>query len=182
MSFSDNWSPSSFMSSGPILRSRITLKHIIYTFLGLFVTWTLYSSLILRDSGPDYSQPYRPTVHVGGGEPRPPATTWPGKAEAVKDAFRHAYHGWEKYAAPADELLPNSARKVNKYITPPRFECRIRIADNWNSFNGWGVTMFDSLDTMILMDLKPELERAIPMVKAATFEMKGVRPFPFPLL
>jgi hypothetical protein len=34
--------------------------------------------------------------------------------------------------------------------------------------------MFDSLDTIILMGLDDELERAIPMVKHATFEMIDV--------
>lgn len=31
---------------------------------------------------------------------------WPSRANAVKQAFAHAYHGYETYAFPEDELLP----------------------------------------------------------------------------
>lgn len=33
-------------------------------------------------------------------------TVWDQRAEQVKRAFAHAYHGYEKYAAPHDELSP----------------------------------------------------------------------------
>lgn len=42
------------------------------------------------------------------------------------------------------------------------------------SFNGWGVTLFDSLDTMILMNLTDELRRARPVVERASFAMSRV--------
>lgn len=43
-----------------------------------------------------------------------------------------------------------------------------------NSFNGWGVTAFDSLDTMLLMDLKDEYMRALDIVKGADFTKSQV--------
>jgi hypothetical protein len=90
--------------SGPILRSRISPRHLLYSFLAV-------SDLDTTSPGS------RPTIKPAPYEPPPPKpspTTWPGKAEAVKDAFLHAYHGYEHYAMPADELLPNSERKTDK--------------------------------------------------------------------
>lgn len=43
------------------------------------------------------------------------------------------------------------------------------------SFNGWGVTRDDSLDTMLLMNLTDMFDRAMLGVKELTFEMKEVR-------
>ena len=43
------------------------------------------------------------------------------------------------------------------------------------SFNGWGVTLFDSLDTMIMMGLNDEFARSLPVVSRATFETRAVR-------
>ena len=41
---------------------------------------------------------------------------WPQRAEEVKQAFLHAYHGWEKYAAPQDDLLPLMKQGINEYL------------------------------------------------------------------
>ncbi|KAJ3516941.1 hypothetical protein NLJ89_g815 [Agrocybe chaxingu] len=76
--------------------------------------------------------------------------TWQVRAETVKGAFLHAYHGYEKYAAPHDELKPLSNGSSDK-------------------FNGWGVTVFDSLDTMLLMGLKEEYVRGLEIVKSVDF-------------
>jgi hypothetical protein len=43
------------------------------------------------------------------------------------------------------------------------------------SFNGWGVTAFDSLDTMLLMGLSEEYEAALEIVKAVDFSKSEVR-------
>ena len=40
-----------------------------------------------------------------------------------------------------------------------------------NSLNGWGVTAIDSLDTMILMGLRPQADRVIEHI--ATLDFKG---------
>lgn len=69
----------------------------------------------------------RPGSEFGGGkeEPgshRPPSSgpgsdssvSWAERAERVKEAFVHAYHGYEEHAFPKDELLPLSNGSVNK--------------------------------------------------------------------
>jgi hypothetical protein len=38
-----------------------------------------------------------------------PLRVWDQRAEQVKRAFLHAYHGYEQYAAPHDELTPLSS-------------------------------------------------------------------------
>lgn len=42
------------------------------------------------------------------------------------------------------------------------------------SFNGWGVTVFDSLDTMILMGLHDEFARGLRIVEKARFPLPSV--------
>ena len=39
---------------------------------------------------------------------------WDERAEAVKQAFIHAYHGYEKHAFGKDEIRPLSKNTVNK--------------------------------------------------------------------
>ncbi|KAF9054465.1 glycoside hydrolase family 47 protein [Panaeolus papilionaceus] len=75
---------------------------------------------------------------------------WRAKATEVKEAFLHAYSGYYTFAAPHDELKPLSNKSID-------------------NFNGWGVTVFDSLDTMILMGLKEELAQAKEIIRAADF-------------
>lgn len=54
-------------------------------------------------------RPTRPRPHPPG-----PAIDWAKRAELVKQAFVHAYHGYEDHAIPLDELLPLSNGSVNK--------------------------------------------------------------------
>lgn len=42
------------------------------------------------------------------------------------------------------------------------------------SFNGWGVTVVDSMDTMYLMGLHKEFSDAVEYVSTMTFDLKGV--------
>jgi hypothetical protein len=44
------------------------------------------------------------------------------------------------------------------------------------SFNGWGVTAIDSLDTMLLMGLEDEYTRALPMISHSNFSLPSVSP------
>ncbi|KNZ74573.1 Mannosyl-oligosaccharide alpha-1,2-mannosidase isoform B [Termitomyces sp. J132] len=82
---------------------------------------------------------------------RPPQA-WEETAAQVRRAFMHAYHGYERYAAPHDQLLP--------------------LSNNHSDiFNGWAVTIFDSLDTMLIMDLKNEYARAVDMIKKIEFSL-----------
>ncbi|KAI8985697.1 seven-hairpin glycosidase [Trametes punicea] len=75
---------------------------------------------------------------------------WDARADQVKHAFRHAYQGYSQYAKGFDELRPLT---------------RVGI----NNFNGWNVSMYDSLDTMLLMDLWDEFAAALPVVQQADF-------------
>ncbi|KAG5644461.1 hypothetical protein DXG03_008361 [Asterophora parasitica] len=85
--------------------------------------------------------------------PSPPnghIPSWEERKEAVRRAYIHAYTGYMKYAFPADELLATSAGKSNK-------------------FNGWSVTMLDSMDTMWMMGLKNEFAEAVHVYYYAPF-------------
>ncbi len=53
------------------------------------------------------------------------------------------------------------------------FICSL-FTDKRDSFNGWGVTAFDSLDTMLLMGLEDEYARALELVKNADFTKSRV--------
>ena len=43
------------------------------------------------------------------------------------------------------------------------------------SFNGWRLTMVDSLDTMLVMGLHDEFDRSIPVLANMTFALDEVR-------
>ncbi|KAH9951155.1 glycoside hydrolase [Amylocystis lapponica] len=77
-------------------------------------------------------------------------TKWSARADAVKDAFLHAYRGYQEYAATADELLPLTDEPTN-------------------NFNGWGVTLVDGLDTMWIMDLRHEFYDTMPIFAKMNF-------------
>ncbi|KAF8644216.1 hypothetical protein AX16_008620 [Volvariella volvacea WC 439] len=85
---------------------------------------------------------------------------WNRRREEVKDAYLHAYKGYMEFAFPFDELLPISRGKVNK-------------------FNGWAVTMLDSIDTMWLMGLKDEYNHALEVVANQTFLSRPTEYAPF---
>ncbi|TDL21105.1 seven-hairpin glycosidase [Rickenella mellea] len=89
-----------------------------------------------------------------------PIGDWDTKAERVKQAFRHAYHAYEKFASPADELLPLTGRKID-------------------NFNGWGVTVVDSLDTMYLMGLQDEFNTGLTFVERMNFTANDTIYIPF---
>lgn len=46
------------------------------------------------------------------------------------------------------------------------------------SFNGWGLTVVESLDTMWLMGLYDEFDAALPVVAQMNFTMAPVRSLP----
>lgn len=78
---------------------------------------------------------------------------WSRRAEMVKKAFLHAYGGYEEYASPHDELKPVWNTSVD-------------------NFNGWGVSIVDSLDTMLLMGLEDEFNRALPIIEKIDFVLR----------
>ncbi|KAG5647834.1 hypothetical protein DXG03_007758 [Asterophora parasitica] len=155
-----------------------------------WLTWAVVCIVVLWMFGPfmvdivrpppPYSQmPYAPHEDAGHRPPlrplgpalrplpppmaQPEATIWSARADKVRDAFIHAYDGYKSRALPSDELAPVSGTKVN-------------------NFNGWGVTVFDSLDTMWLMGLTDTFNDALEVVARSTFPNKPVRStasFPF---
>ncbi|KAL1700218.1 glycoside hydrolase family 47 protein [Schizophyllum commune] len=136
------------------LRHRPQLRNWVYGSVLLSSLYLLYR--FITPAGVRQSSVVE--VHV---EPEIlPQSVWDNRAERVKKAFRHAYHGWEQYAAPHDELKPIS----NTYI---------------DNFNGWGVTVFDGLDTMILMGLDHEYKRALKHVEDIEFDMEEGRFAPY---
>ncbi|KAJ7222071.1 seven-hairpin glycosidase [Mycena haematopus] len=94
------------------------------------------------------------------GGPRPPAINlpnspedlWTGRANEVRKAFAHAYRGYQARAFPYDELLPVSGDRVN-------------------NFHGWGVSMYDALDTMWLMGLEDMFYDTVEDVAGQKFNM-----------
>ncbi|KAJ7034530.1 glycoside hydrolase family 47 protein [Mycena alexandri] len=77
---------------------------------------------------------------------------WGARAQAVREAFVHAYTGYQKYGLPHDEVKPMTGEAVD-------------------NFHGWGVTMFDSLDTMWLMGLEDMFYDTVEDVAGQEFGM-----------
>ncbi|CDO68411.1 Glycoside Hydrolase Family 47 protein [Trametes cinnabarina] len=134
-------------------RSR-SVRYIAAACTAIFVVSTLYYLEL-----PHYAGEFRFDEHL----PQWPAPTpsqypqdetsshvWDTRAAQVKQAFRHAYQGYLEHANGFDELRPLSNVGVN-------------------NFNGWNVTMYDSLDTMLLMGLYDEFEAALPVVAQGNF-------------
>ncbi|KAG8721769.1 hypothetical protein FRC08_010401 [Ceratobasidium sp. 394] len=110
----------------------------------------------------DFDRP-PPPPHEGGspgGVATPPDATTAQRAEAVREAFKHAYRGYAQAAWTYDELMPNSNASIN-------------------NFNGWGVTIVDSISTMQLMGLKAEYDSALDYVARMEFDIAhdGHAPF-----
>ncbi|KAF8607300.1 seven-hairpin glycosidase [Ceratobasidium sp. AG-I] len=84
----------------------------------------------------------------------------PERAEAVRKAFKHAYEGYERVAWGFDELLPTNNGKTN-------------------NFNGWGVSIIDSISTMQLMGLETEYARALDFVSKMQFDIANDGHAPF---
>ncbi|KAL9713657.1 hypothetical protein Ac2012v2_003268 [Leucoagaricus gongylophorus] len=85
---------------------------------------------------------------------------WEERAHQVREAFRYAWEGYQNHAVGWDELTPVDGGKVN-------------------NFNGWGVTLFDALDTMWLMDLRGEFQTALQSVAKADFTLTEDQYAPF---
>ncbi|KAH9951163.1 glycoside hydrolase [Amylocystis lapponica] len=137
--------------SGPVwntfLSRRMSGRHLALV-AGLVLFFTTFYYIALSGSSPSDLR-YIPAIVVEQSENT--TALWNSRAEQVKQAFLHAYHGYETHAFPHDELRPLSNMSVD-------------------NFNGWGVSVIDSLDTMILMGLTDEFERALPLVEQAEFK------------
>ncbi|KAF9466050.1 glycoside hydrolase [Collybia nuda] len=87
-------------------------------------------------------------------EPPPiPQILWEGRASKVRDAFVHAYSGYQKHALPFDELLPLGGGATN-------------------NFNGWGVSVFDAMDTMWIMGLEDMFRQSVEVAAKSTFALQ----------
>ncbi|KAH8832926.1 glycoside hydrolase family 47 protein [Flagelloscypha sp. PMI_526] len=129
----------------------------LYGFLSLCTISLLYNMFgTSTPAGP--AIPY-PPEHFEDANLEPPHV-WKDRADKVRQAFIHAYRGYEYNAFGHDELRPLS----NK------------AKDN---FNGWGVTIYDSLDTLILLGMDQEYETALRHVEKATFPMPTSEFVPF---
>ncbi|KAF5355355.1 hypothetical protein D9758_006099 [Tetrapyrgos nigripes] len=128
--------------------------YVCIIFSSVYVLYHIAYSRPASNSLPfDFSEGFLPLEDVS-------EEVWAERANQVKLAFLHAYHGYERYALPHDELKPLTGG----------------YQDN---FNGWGVTLFDSLDTMLLLGFQNEYKRALPIVERATFELPEERHAPY---
>ncbi|KKA22569.1 Mannosyl-oligosaccharide 1,2-alpha-mannosidase [Rasamsonia emersonii CBS 393.64] len=69
---------------------------------------------------------------------------------AVKEAFIHAWGGYKEHAWLKDEVAPISGGYVN-------------------TFAGWAATLVDALDTLLIMGLKDEFEKAVAALDQIDF-------------
>lgn len=83
-------------------------------------------------------------------------STAPGIKQQVVEAFQSAYGAYRTYAFGHDDLQPES-----------------------NSFNdmrnGWGATIFDAMDTMLIMDLPNFYQEAVKFVGTVNFNESKVQ-------
>lgn len=89
---------------------------------------------------------------------RPPRSMDLKRADRVKDAFLHAWRGYRNHAWGRDTINPKSNTSTNDWF-------------------GWGITLVDSLDTLLLMGLEKEFEEALEQVDRTDFT-RAVRPQP----
>ncbi|XP_076836167.1 endoplasmic reticulum mannosyl-oligosaccharide 1,2-alpha-mannosidase [Brachyhypopomus gauderio] len=76
------------------------------------------------------------------------------RAEAVREAFRHAWRGYRTYAWGHDELKP--------------------VSKTYGEWFGLGLTVIDALDTMWILNLKEEFEEAKKWVETELSFSKNV--------
>lgn len=102
-----------FASSDSLRHFQITHRHIIFGIVSLAFIVTLYN-FFPAFSHEYHEDPFTGTVPLQPAKPQPTSTApedfvhWASRAEEVKKAFQHAYHGYETYAAPMDNLRPLS--------------------------------------------------------------------------
>ncbi|KAF8637671.1 hypothetical protein AX17_002737 [Amanita inopinata Kibby_2008] len=143
---------------------RLLTRRIPWAIATLFSFWSFISLLPgeLDVPLPQNVEPMRDWLHnqhLANSTHQQP-TRWSKRAQHVRDAFKHAYKGYQKHALPYDELRPVTGSGVN-------------------NLNGWGLTLFDSLDTMWLMGLHDMFREAVGFVAKTTFELEETQYAPF---
>ncbi|KAJ5549844.1 Class I alpha-mannosidase [Penicillium sp. DV-2018c] len=81
------------------------------------------------------------------------------RRDAVKEAFLHSWNGYKDFAWMRDELKP-------------------RTGGYEDTFNGWGATLVDSLDALIIMGLDDELQLALEALDGIDFTTTKSRQVP----
>jgi hypothetical protein len=100
---------------------------------------------------------------------------WEPRKNEVRNAFKHAWSGYKNIAYPNDELLSLSGRQSNKFIFPLLPFVPLTFYFNFKKrYNGWGVTLFDSLDTLWIMGLRDEFADAVDGIRDFQFHATRV--------
>lgn len=86
---------------------RITVRHVFLALGVAVVLTTLYYTYLRRD------EMFFASEEVFFWPPETPQI-WAERAAQVKQAFRHAYRGYEQHAFPRDELMPMSNKGTDK--------------------------------------------------------------------
>lgn len=110
---------------------------------------------------------------------RPPPTLkeqrlWDSKNAQVRETFKHAWKGYMGRAFPSDELSSVSGAKSDRYVVVYFIYSFQNINGSHSRFNGWSVTLFDSLSTMWIMNLRDEFAEAVKNVKGQRFDSARV--------
>ncbi|PPR01327.1 hypothetical protein CVT24_006329 [Panaeolus cyanescens] len=143
--------------TGPILR-ELVMPGYEGTRTGLGGDLDLGGEGVGNGDRPPHGRPHRPPL------PPTPVTppgkqgddvavdleVWKKRKEEVRETFKFAWTGYLDKAFPHDEVLPVNGGNTDKY-------------------NGWSVTLFDSLDTMWIMGLKEEFKAAVASIKDKHF-------------
>ena len=99
---------------------------------------------------------------------------WEPRKNEVRNAFKHAWSGYKSIAYPNDELLSLSGGASNKLRSFSSF-IYFHLIFFTKSYNGWGVTLFDSLSTMWIMGLRDEFEEAVDHIRDIQFSASRVK-------
>ncbi|KAJ1984522.1 mannosyl-oligosaccharide alpha-1,2-mannosidase [Dimargaris verticillata] len=99
-----------------------------------------------------------PSNHTKGDSPRPLSSLWTTRRAQVVAAFRHAWQGYRRDAFGSDEYKPITHTGTN-----------LTVQDK-----GFGYTIVDCLDTMLLMGLTEEYQEARTWVaQSLSFDIPG---------
>ncbi|KAH7885863.1 glycoside hydrolase [Phlebopus sp. FC_14] len=139
------------------LASRPLIRWVALGLISIAVVWLLGHPLLLEREKLTFGPPRMVEPMIQPAYVRPPAqpsysnsNLSSPRAEAVREAFLHAYNGYTEHAATYDELKPISGEKVN-------------------NFNGWAVTLIDALDTLWIMGLHDQFHAAVPTIAQISF-------------
>ncbi|CAK5269755.1 unnamed protein product [Mycena citricolor] len=146
-----------------VLYRRPALRCLPYIFVSLVLVYIFATHVLDRAPRLIEYSPKRVTVSnnsVVYDEPSVTSQVLAARAQKIKDAYVHAYSGYRRDAWGYDELKPLTETHVN-------------------NFNGWGVSVIDSLDTMWIMGLHDFFEEGITWVKDLTFDIPTGEFVPF---